>query len=174
MRLKKYLSEKFLATFPSRGELVTRIGEQYREIYVNPTPMEMKNLVKTSGVDKFRFVAVPKEKKLIVWPIRAEIHYDMVRWLVKKGYMKPVVLYPPEGEPNTFITGFIRADNSGKMEIIRPGEGHSWIEYSFEQSPAWLRKYISNYDDWIKDIERDYHHYGYEDDKHAIGLGLGE
>jgi hypothetical protein len=174
MRLKKYLKEKYLATFSGRGDIGFRIGEQYREIYVNPTPMEMKNLVKTSGVKRFRFIVAPKEQKLIVWPIRAEIHLDMIRWLAKKGYMKPVVLYPPEGEPREYVTGFITSDNSGKMEITAPGEGHFWSEYSFELSPEWLKKYISNYNSWIEDVKRDYYHYGSENDAEAAGLNIGE
>jgi hypothetical protein len=169
MRFQKYLQEKYLATFPGRGDIGFKIGEQYREIYINPTPMEMKNLVKTSGVTKFRFVAVSREKALIVRPIRAEIHIDMVRWLQKKHYIKPVDLYPPQGVPRDFITGFIQYDG-GKMVIVAPGEGHEWVEYSYELSPEWLRKYIANYDGWMSKVRADYHHYGYEDDRHAAGI----
>jgi hypothetical protein len=170
MRLQKYLQEKYLATYRGKEDewsvasLGNRLGEKYLEVYINPSSPEVKNLVKSSGIRKFRFLSVPSEKNLIIWPYPAAIHYTMFKWLQKKGYIKPA--RGPSGRMPIgtlpYIEGFITADANGRMEIDEPAEGQSWVNYNFRISVDYLKKYISNYDEWMDEVEKEYHHYGYE------------
>lgn len=173
MRFKKHLQEKYLATYMGKPDewsvvsmptfLTQKMGEATREIYINPTPMEVKNLVKTSGFQKFRFIAIPTQKDLIIWPYPTQIHHNMFMWLRKKGYIKATIERPRSiAGGSDFIEGFITANTSGKMQIDEPAEGASWVNYSFREPVDYLKKYISNYDEWIDEVKKEYHHYGYE------------
>lgn len=162
MRFDLYLQEKYLASYKKKSDNIP-IGERYRQIYVNPTKDEVKQLVKDTGVTRFRFISIPKEKSLVIWPIRSEIHSTMTLWLQNKKYIKPIEDWTP-GEPRNYIGGFIEADNSGGLSITEPQEGQQWIEYSYKRPVDYLKKYIKNYKDWIQEVNDALKFYGYDID----------
>jgi hypothetical protein len=162
MRLVRYLQEKYLASYKKQSANVP-IEEKYRQIYVNPTKDEVKQLVKDTGVTRFRFIAIPKEKKLVVWPIRSEIHNAMTQWLQNKMFIKPIEKSKGD-DPKNYIGGFIQADSSGEMSITEPQEGQQWVEYSYKHPVDFLKKYINNYKDWIREVNDALKFYGYDED----------
>ena len=143
MRFQKYIKEEFY-----RGIKSNKYG--YKEVFINPTPKEMNEIVKNSKMKSTRFAVDLKKHDIFIWP--AEILHHEVRKKIKQ-------LDVTETNPN-FLFG--NADiESGKVKITimdnlytlsLPKHFNSFEEHMkiIKKHINWINSKFTNFDDYIK------------------------
>lgn len=76
------LIEKYLGKFQIAS------SNKAREVFVNPTTLDIKNMKEEFNMNEVRFVIYKPTKEVFVWHILGGLHFHMFNELVKRGMIK--------------------------------------------------------------------------------------